>query len=204
MEDRPSVTTLYKRLRELNKTLLPGETLKKRREWEPITKIEDWLWLGGCDMEEDDPFYFFFRHIGHRVDAVISIMDNHTYWYRCPTDTREHTFIRFCDDKNTHAKQHFTYLAECMEGYRKRGKTVFIHCVMGISRSVSTVIHYFNRFMRMNVNDAYSYVRNKRRVINPNNGFLRQLCEMAYHHEPLEEGEIDEVLEEGTVILSSF
>ncbi len=176
LTDIPTVQQLYERLNYVNNTLLPGETHKERIEWIPLTKIEDWLWLGGCHLHDDDPFYFFHRYAGQDADVVISIMDEDTYYYKSPADSKQHVFVRFRDHKNVNAKSHFTYMAECIEQYRRQNKKIFVHCVMGISRSATTLIHYFNRFRKMNIVDAYIHVRSKRNVINPNDGFLRQLC----------------------------
>ena len=52
---------------------------------------------------------------------------------------------------------------------------VYIHCVMGISRSASVVIAYMMYKNKMKYDDAYDYVFNKRKVISPNSGFINQL-----------------------------
>lgn len=55
----------------------------------------------------------------------------------------------------------------------KRG--ILVHCLMGRSRSASIVIAYIMRKYRLKYPAAYSYVRAKRSVVQPNIGFVKQL-----------------------------
>ena len=52
---------------------------------------------------------------------------------------------------------------------------IYIHCVMGISRSPSIVIGYLMYKKKMKYEEAYDFVKNKRNVISPNPGFQEQL-----------------------------
>jgi len=55
----------------------------------------------------------------------------------------------------------------------KRG--ILVHCLMGRSRSASIVIAYIMRKYRLKYPAAFSYVRAKRSVVQPNIGFVKQL-----------------------------
>eukprot|EP00760_Papus_ankaliazontas_P037572 PhM_4_TR8548/c0_g1_i1/m.90596/K04459/DUSP, MKP; dual specificity MAP kinase phosphatase len=59
---------------------------------------------------------------------------------------------------------------------------VFVHCQAGVSRSASLVIAYVMKFMQLSIDDAYSYVKSRRRVVNPNERFMAELiaygCEL--------------------------
>lgn len=50
-----------------------------------------------------------------------------------------------------------------------------VHCFAGISRSSTIVIAYLMKKYRMTYDQAYTYVKNKRPIIMPNNGFINQL-----------------------------
>lgn len=50
-----------------------------------------------------------------------------------------------------------------------------VHCRAGISRSATIVIAYLMKTNRWNLSRALSYVRGKRRIIKPNDGFIEQL-----------------------------
>ena len=52
---------------------------------------------------------------------------------------------------------------------------VYVHCVMGISRSASIVIAYLMYKNKMSYDEAFDEVHKKRSVISPNTGFQEQL-----------------------------
>jgi len=50
-----------------------------------------------------------------------------------------------------------------------------VHCAAGISRSSTIVIAYLMQAMQFSLTEAFKYVREKRPIISPNDGFSRQL-----------------------------
>ena len=56
---------------------------------------------------------------------------------------------------------------------------VLVHCVEGISRSVSVVAAYLIAHYGWTPNEALKFIKNKRRVAEPNFGFVQQLHEYA-------------------------
>ena len=52
---------------------------------------------------------------------------------------------------------------------------MLVHCKMGVSRSSSTVIAYVMKQQRWAMDVAMAYVRDRRSIIKPNDGFLKQL-----------------------------
>jgi predicted protein tyrosine phosphatase len=53
--------------------------------------------------------------------------------------------------------------------------TILVHCMMGISRSVTVVLAYLMHSYKMSLEDATRLVLSKRNYIFPNDGFIMQL-----------------------------
>jgi protein-tyrosine phosphatase len=70
------------------------------------------------------------------------------------------------------------YFEEAYEFIEKSEK-VFVHCAQGKSRSATIVISYLIKKNKMDFQEAYDFVKSKRPCINPNNGFIEQLKNMA-------------------------
>ena len=79
-----------------------------------------------------------------------------------------------------HLKDHVRENIECVfydaidffEEAKKEGGKVYVHCVQGVSRSATIVISYLMFTRKMTFHDAFSYVRERRGIINPNTGFI--------------------------------
>lgn len=52
---------------------------------------------------------------------------------------------------------------------------VFVHCMMGISRSATMVIHHLMAESKLSYEEVYRRVRAKRDIIHPNVGFVKQI-----------------------------
>lgn len=70
------------------------------------------------------------------------------------------------------------WLYEAFEFIDGSKKKVYVHCVMGISRSSSIVIAYLMYKQKLSFNDAFEFVHSKRQQINPNSGFTEQLIKL--------------------------
>lgn len=66
------------------------------------------------------------------------------------------------------------YFKEAIEFIESAGK-VYVHCFAGVSRSPTIVIAYLMWKNKSNYNDTYWMVKNRRKFISPNRGFIEQL-----------------------------
>lgn len=57
----------------------------------------------------------------------------------------------------------------------KEKRNIFIHCAAGVSRSASFTIAYLMRKNKMSFDEAYKYVKDRRKIIRPNSYFVEQL-----------------------------
>jgi protein-tyrosine phosphatase len=64
-----------------------------------------------------------------------------------------------------------------MTDMRKEKRNILIHCAAGISRSSTFTIAYLMKDREMPFHKALDYVKERRRWINPNSGFRRQLID---------------------------
>ena len=66
------------------------------------------------------------------------------------------------------------YFGECLNFMNGEEKTL-VHCKLGTSRSATIVIAYLMWKQKMKYEEAYNYVKDKRKRIGPNYGFKQQL-----------------------------
>lgn len=57
----------------------------------------------------------------------------------------------------------------------KRNEKILVHCIAGVSRSASVVIYYLMKKTGKKYDEVYSYVKSKRNMIKPNDGFVKIL-----------------------------
>lgn len=50
-----------------------------------------------------------------------------------------------------------------------------VHCLAGVSRSVSLVLAYLIKHRGMSYREAYELIKGRRKIIHPNDGFIEQL-----------------------------
>lgn len=62
------------------------------------------------------------------------------------------------------------------------GETVLVHCLEGRSRSASMIVAYLMATLKIDADAALQHIKSKRRIAQPNEGFMRQL--VAYRSAP--------------------
>lgn len=61
------------------------------------------------------------------------------------------------------------------EEARSKNSAVLVHCLAGVSRSVTVTLAYLMRTQALNLNDAFTLVRDRKPDVSPNFHFMQQL-----------------------------
>lgn len=88
-------------------------------------------------------------------------------------DGVKHLYIKLNDTSGEDIISHFERAIAFIKG-NDSGKTL-IHCRAGISRSSTIVMAFLMREQRWSLNQAFTFVKSKRKCVAPNFGFLGQL-----------------------------
>ena len=85
--------------------------------------------------------------------------------------------VNIIDVPNDDIKKHFMITNTFIETAISANKNILIHCVCGVSRSVTIVVAYLINKLGITPKDAIDFIKSRRPVANPNKGFLLQLEE---------------------------
>ncbi|RLW04390.1 hypothetical protein DV515_00005769 [Chloebia gouldiae] len=83
----------------------------------------------------------------------------------------------YVGERARHFRESIKFIHEC----RLTGEGCLVHCLAGVSRSVTLVVAYIMTITDFGWEDALSVVRAARSCANPNMGFQRQLQEFEKH-----------------------
>uniref|UniRef100_A0A6B2LHY7 protein-tyrosine-phosphatase n=1 Tax=Arcella intermedia TaxID=1963864 RepID=A0A6B2LHY7_9EUKA len=124
------------------------------------------LWLGAASAAQHE---IFLKQA--RIGTVISI---HMAQAFLP-DRFNHTIIPLEDHPFSALLPELDATYESITLALNSGSAVLVHCVAGASRSASVVIAYMMKSRGWTYEEAYDFVKEKRRVVEPNSGFVAQL-----------------------------
>uniref|UniRef100_A0A6B2LLT2 protein-tyrosine-phosphatase n=1 Tax=Arcella intermedia TaxID=1963864 RepID=A0A6B2LLT2_9EUKA len=83
--------------------------------------------------------------------------------------------LKIPDQPSVNILQHFDTLFTFIEEGLTANEAVLVHCEQGVSRSAAFVIGFLMYFKKLSLREAILLTRKQRPIINPNNGFMRQL-----------------------------
>lgn len=124
-------------------------------------QITNRLFIGSMRSIESDSLLF------HNFDAIINVSSEIEI-----VETIKNFIQINIDDSNT------TFICDYFDkvnSFIDANKKVLIHCAAGISRSASFVIAYLVRMHKFCLVEAIKYIKCKRAIILPNDGFIVQL-----------------------------
>ncbi len=129
-----------------------------------IDKITEKIWLGNSFASKD---IINLNKLG--IKKILSIMDS-------PPKLKENDnfirkFIKLSDFPHINIIKYFGDCINFIEGEEK----ILVHCSIGSSRSSTIVIAYLMWKEKIKFEEAYNFVKNKRKIVCPNAGFKEQL-----------------------------
>ena len=132
-------------------------------QFERIDKITDKIFLGdltyACKIETLK---------NKKISSIISLCGKLSPKYS-NTFNQKIIYIEDLPSENI-----IQYFKECIE-FIEKNKTIYIHCLCGISRSPTIVIAYLMWKKHSSYFDTFQFVKKIRNSINPNGGFTQQL-----------------------------
>lgn len=135
----------------------------------PPTRVLAFLYLGN---ERDAQSLDALQQIGvtHVLNATTHVPCYHEgsiHYQRIPV----------ADSCQQDLRQYFDESFRFIDGARRAGGKVLVHCHAGVSRSATIAIAYILEHSRMSMLEAYDYVKQRRDIISPNLNFMGQLVD---------------------------
>lgn len=134
----------------------------------PIAEINDYLYLCGVAAITETRVKKY--GITHVLNTAIELKD-----FQYPPGITNVFRVEMVDKSSENLLK---YVDECIEYIHKvkiDGGKVLVHCIAGISRSVSVCLAYLVKYENMTLKAAYDHIFHERRFIYPNEGFWRSL-----------------------------
>ena len=142
---------------------------------EPITKIEDQLFLGNRAGAQEIPSLRM-----HDISSVVQIQSFPTAPFH--PDSFRYLCFAFTDVENDSFLKIIAEALAFMHAEIAAGRKVFVHCDNGVSRSGSVVTAYIMATHNIPFEEALQYVKARRPCVGPNNAFKEQLRAMTPEH----------------------
>ncbi|XP_019633944.1 PREDICTED: dual specificity protein phosphatase 7-like [Branchiostoma belcheri] len=93
------------------------------------------------------------------------------------SETFTYKQIPISDHWSQNLSQFFPDAISFIEEARQKKTAVLVHCLAGVSRSVTVTVAYLMQKLNLSLNDAYDYVKQRKSNISPNFNFMGQLLD---------------------------
>lgn len=135
------------------------------------TQILPWLFLGGQVNSKN------YTELTKRTDIKHIFNCAHECSPLFPEDFKYYS-IDLYDNSTQDLTEAFEVGVRILDEISITGENILIHCVQGLSRSASIVIAYLMKHHKMNLIEAYSFVKVRRPLVKPNPSFIVQLLSL--------------------------
>ncbi|KAG2388013.1 hypothetical protein C9374_000863 [Naegleria lovaniensis] len=164
---------------KISKEATTQQTTKKKRK-EPnfpsgmSTVIENFLYLGsGLDANDE------IQIKKNQIDYILNVTKEWPIGKSIPSYI-VYKRISLKDEREESIIPYFEQAFEFIEQALEQQKRILVHCVIGKSRSASFVLAFLMKHFNFNLKQAYDYLKERRELIRPNDGFIMQLMEYEY------------------------
>ena len=130
-----------------------------------MDQITDKVWLGNASHSRN---ISLLKQNG--ITKVLTVMNNPPHTYK-ESDGINLKYINIYDKPRENIIQYFGDCIKFIEG----NESVLVHCIHGKSRSATIVVAYLLWKEKMSLDDALTFVNQKRSMAVPNIGFKKQL-----------------------------
>ncbi|CAF0856751.1 unnamed protein product [Adineta steineri] len=112
-------------------------------------------------------------------DLKITHIINISFEHQCVfPDKITYLHLQLEDMEDVLLKDRFGATIQFMEtAFENSSNRILVHCNLGISRSTTVTLAYLMKTYNATLTEAYKFVRQRRPIVCPNLGFLRQLFE---------------------------
>jgi len=132
-----------------------------------MSEILDFLYLGNVDDAKNKNILKYLQ-----IKNIINVAKEYKHIHLKDFTCME---IPLRDNSSENISVYFDITSNFIEKCRQNNEKVLVHCIMGISRSTTIILAYLMKYNNMTLLDAYYFVKKKRSIINPNDGFIEQL-----------------------------
>ena len=139
-----------------------------------MSEILENLWLGPIDLIHDYEFL-----LENRITHVLSLFDINVSTPEIVVLNIKQKSIKICDTDDAPIGDHFESCVAFVESALTGSGGVYVHCFAGISRSPSVVAAYLIKSRGMGASEALDFIKARRPVIDPNDGFRAALSTWA-------------------------
>ncbi|XP_053142948.1 protein phosphatase Slingshot homolog 3 isoform X2 [Hemicordylus capensis] len=149
------------------KEFIDNEMLLIMAQMDRPSKIFDYLYLGSewnaANLEELQR---------NRVSHILNVTREIDNFF---PEHFTYMNVRLYDEETSQLLPHWKETYSFISAARAQGLRVLVHCKMGVSRSGSTVIAYAMKKYGWSLEQALRHVQERRPIVHPNPGFMRQL-----------------------------
>jgi predicted protein tyrosine phosphatase len=194
----PNIIKTDKKQNELNiSSKITGDDEKVRILYPPYTSKPPsymytfyWNFDGDGLSKIDEGLYLtsyttMFKNTNQvKEEGIENVLSLGRDFYRSPylinLNPKKIMSISIPDSQNINIHKYFDQTYDFIDNVIKKGGKIVVHCFAGMSRSASVVIAYLIRKYKLDYQTAYEIVSDKRPIINPNEGFVKQLRKFAF------------------------